>query len=275
MFKFDTIIMNPPYQGTRRLHQKFFNKGVEVVKDNGKVISIHPATPYFNKKPLVSDADKAFAANIKQYDTSVQIYPSNVFGDGAEIATGIAMTALTKTKTETSALTKVTYENDRVFYDVSLADMSMTQIAVDELRPIRIKFAKYAETVGNMQDHASLDKPNDKKARLQKIRGHVGTDDWNTLVSRNTKYYTGNGDFGVKVKNATQRENFYEYAKSNVARFGLALMKFNYHLDSGELTLVPWFDLDYKYEEEYLYEALGLTKKEIKIIEDFLPEYYD
>ena len=42
MLKFDYIIQNPPYAGT--LHTKFFNKGLDILSDTGKMVIIEPST---------------------------------------------------------------------------------------------------------------------------------------------------------------------------------------------------------------------------------------
>jgi hypothetical protein len=42
MPKFDYIVQNPPYSGT--LHIDFFNKGLDLLNKNGKMIIIEPAT---------------------------------------------------------------------------------------------------------------------------------------------------------------------------------------------------------------------------------------
>ena len=272
MNKFDAIIMNPPYAGKARLHQKFFNNAVAAVKEGGSVVSIHPATPYFNKKDTNKHDELVFAANVRTYNTSVEFLADDVF-DSADITTGLAITNLTKIKSNAANISSVKYVNGTTYDDVPLENIHMTEINPDDLVGIWNKFVKVVNSEsGSLQDNKATG--DTKKAYLQKLRGHNGTDDFYTLVSKDSKYHHGIGDFGVAVNNKTQRDNFYEYAKSNVARFGLALLKFNGNLANGELAMIPMVDLDYQYEEEYLYDMLGLTKKEIKIIEDFLPNYY-
>ena len=46
MLKFDYIIQNPPYAGT--LHTKFFNKGLDILSDTGKMVIIEPSTWLIN-----------------------------------------------------------------------------------------------------------------------------------------------------------------------------------------------------------------------------------
>ena len=47
--KFDTIIQNPPYNGT--LHLSFFEKGLDILSENGKMVIIEPATWLINLNP--------------------------------------------------------------------------------------------------------------------------------------------------------------------------------------------------------------------------------
>ena len=46
MPKFDYIIQNPPYKKT--LHLDFFNKGLDLLSETGKMIIIEPSTFYIN-----------------------------------------------------------------------------------------------------------------------------------------------------------------------------------------------------------------------------------
>ena len=69
--KFDAIVGNPPYKGKAALHQQFFNKAVDLVKDGGTVSFIQPATPYFNKKEKKKQPEQEMINNISKY------YPQN------------------------------------------------------------------------------------------------------------------------------------------------------------------------------------------------------
>ena len=46
MPKFDYIIQNPPY--AKSLHIKFFNKGLDILNDKGRMVIIEPATWLIN-----------------------------------------------------------------------------------------------------------------------------------------------------------------------------------------------------------------------------------
>ena len=279
MNKFDIIIMNPPYHGKARLHQKFFNNAVEAVKDNGKVISIHPATPYFNKKRLVSTADKLIAANLKAYVVDTKIVDSGVFGKDVAIATALAITTLTKTESEMPTINSFEYENGNVHKDISLEDISMTGEKIDPkvYRDIRIKYSNLIAKNGSIEDNMVLDGSH-KLAYMAKFRGsghvHWSHPEFFTLVSKNTEHYHGEGDYGLKVKNEYERANAYTYMRTNAARLGLSFLKMNLNIATKELTMVPMVDLSKEWTDAKLYKLLKLTDTEIRAIEDFLPDYY-
>lgn len=93
--KFDVVVGNPPYQGQRRLHQKFFNCAVKMAVQGGQVAFIQPATVYFNKKKNTDKPSQEMRNNIEKYATSVKMIDPTVF-DNALNFNDIAMTILTK-----------------------------------------------------------------------------------------------------------------------------------------------------------------------------------
>ena len=58
MPKFDYIIQNPPYAGT--LHTQFFNFGLDILKEDGKMTIIEPATWLINLREGVGDNPRIY-----------------------------------------------------------------------------------------------------------------------------------------------------------------------------------------------------------------------
>lgn len=69
--KFDYIIQNPPYDGKRNLFVKFFNEGLNILSENGRMVIIGPATWLINlrkngKASLYNDLkDRIFGQVVK------------------------------------------------------------------------------------------------------------------------------------------------------------------------------------------------------------------
>ena len=61
MPQFDYIIQNPPYVGPNKntqLHLEFFNKGLDILSDNGKMVVIEPSTWLINLRNTVPNNKK-------------------------------------------------------------------------------------------------------------------------------------------------------------------------------------------------------------------------
>lgn len=73
--KFDTVIINPPYKGS--LHLKFFEKALEHLNENGKMVIIEPAPMYINVRR--NDTFKrSTSSEIKKYDKIKKIIKGHV-----------------------------------------------------------------------------------------------------------------------------------------------------------------------------------------------------
>ncbi len=118
--KFDYIVGNPPYEGTRELLQQIFNKSVDMLKDNGIINFIQPAFPYHTKKKPKKHT-KRMQDIIKKYHTDVVIEAPSLFKNAA-IATDLAVTTLTKTE---DAIINVTYKNGDKYKKINLDDITM------------------------------------------------------------------------------------------------------------------------------------------------------
>lgn len=272
--KFDFVFGNPPYAGKAALHQQIFNKAVELVKDDGYVVFVQPATPYQNKKSKKKGHEKDMIANVLKYRSKVIIHPGTIF-EAAGVMTDVAITTLQKTKS-IPVVNQITYKNGETFDKVKIENISITEFSPEMYESIVSKFTKVCEDNGSVGSNMSKDESLDS-VFISKVRGNVGTSDFFTIVPKqdNREHYAENKntDFGLRIP-VSQSENFYNYCESYVARMGLAILKFNSNLANGELNLVPMFDFSRTYTDEELYQLVGLTDEEINAIENFLPDYY-
>jgi len=278
MNKFDVILGNPPYNGRAALHQQFFNKSYDLLKDGGVLAFIQPATTYFNKKDRQKDAVKIMIDNIQNNVCSVFIENPEVF-ENAGIQNDLSITVLEKTPSKTKNIESITYKNGNVYKDVPLEDISMTQIEPVVYAKIRTKYEKYVEKHGSLEDVISKE-VGTLKALLGKIRGTRPTDDdfYTFIPLRNNREDYGAGkdtDFGVSIENEKNVEFVYDYLESYVARFGLALLKFSQNTKNKEFALVPLVNFDKKYSDEYLYKMLDLTDDEVLEIKKVIVPLYD
>ena len=280
-FKPDVTIANPPYVGKAQLHQKFFNKAVEMTKDGGVVIFLQPATPYQNQKQPRKHEAKMME-NVLEYKTDVKILDSNIF-KGADIGNDLAVTVLHKVKNTSGKLNSITYKDGNKYENVSLEDISMTGISPDVFSKIKSKYENYTANNGSLQDktYYKLNSPKNNIAGLPKIRGHMGSSDMYTFQPTdvsNTKYYTTDiskkHDFGIEVKNNKEIRNVYSYLTTYVARFGLAILKNNPNNHMGEFAKVPLVDFNKKWTDEMLIKELKLTEKEMKVIINTVGNYH-
>jgi hypothetical protein len=113
-----------------------------------------------------------------------------------------------------------------------------------------------------------------KKFKIPKIRGHVGCDDFFTIISRDDAYDSQDNDHGIPVKNNKQRENIRSFLESFTGRFCLSMTKYNGNQHGGELRNFPKLDFDKKWDDESLCELFGITQKEYKEILRVIPDYY-
>ena len=270
----DVFITNPPYRGKKRLHQKFFNKAVEQVKDNGVVCFIQPAVAYFNKNANIDQFTQLMKNNVKKYSSSVEILKSNVFPHATN-QTALCITWLTK-KPSDVALEEIRYFGGAKFSLVQDIN-TIHQLPIDPKinKSIETKYKALVEKQGSL---SSLIVKDSKEliARLSRIRGHgLGSPDYFTFTSKEKRYNTYYGSFGIKAKTEEEAEYIFSYLETKMARYGLSLCKFNQHITTvSALSLTPLVPFTKKYTDQELYEMLELTEKEIETIETNIGEYY-
>ena len=270
--KFDVVVCNPPYKGQAQLHQQFFNKAVELLKDNGRLAFIQPATIYYNKKEETQKHSQTVRDNIKKYKTSVEFIHPKIF-ENANVFNDLAITHLVKTPSA-DEIESVTYTSGTQYTNVRLEDVTKTEMEPNMYASIVKKYKAFVAQHGSLLDVTTHD-ATVKKARITAQRGNVGCDDVYTFMPAPKKYWINHGDFGVPAKSDVMVENIYNYFTSNFARFGLAIYKFAGDLHGGAMGCVPLVPFNKKYTDDELYDMIGLNTNQREAIANCLPDYYD
>ncbi len=274
--KFDFVVGNPPYNGKAALHQKFFNLGFSLLVDGGVIAFIQPATMYFNKKENVRKApEKEMLGIVSATETEIIIKNENVF-TSAEVATKLAITL---SKKGIKGPVSITYENGFEQRNLKgVAGVNQLQIPADKFLSMLNKVKNYCQQVGTFQN--VVWEESNKKAKLPKIRGHVGGNpDFFTLVPRKCNrieetFNVGSHDFGIPLVSNDHLDNFYDYCELFFVRFCLALLKFNTNSHMGEMALIPMADFSHRHTDEEMFRNVGFTKEEIEWVYKVIPVYY-
>ena len=274
-----TSLTNPPYRGGEELHQRFFNRLCEI---SGNVITIQPATPYFNKNPKPRKHEAEMIDNILNHKTDAEIVSRNVF-ENATIENYLAITSTnTMQKNNTNKLSSITYEDGNKYDSVDMKDVNVLGIGPKTISVLREKFDNYVAKHGSLQDitYYKNKKFKNNLCGLPKLRSNIGTRVFYSFIpydEKISKYYTRSinekHDFGIEVKSNQQIKNVYAYLKTYVARFGLALIKIN-HNNTGAFKKVPLVDFNKTWTDEMLIKELKLTKKEVYIMKKVLGNYH-
>ena len=269
--KFDVVVGNPPYKGFACLHQRFFNRGVEKLKDEGHIVFIQPATPYYNKKGTRRENIKMLS-NLRKYEAEVKLIKSEgVFGD-VYIGSDIAITSLKKTLSKCDEIT-FTYPNG-TSYRSKVENINGLSISPDAYESIKDKYMAFIDKNGALIDLRGDENSEVKGAFIPSYS--FSGDQYYTMISNNPDHERIHDSAGIKmVIDLDQFEFFYGYIKTFVARFGLSLRKTNINLDRGELKSVPLVPFDRLWTDEELARLIGLTDEELEIIIKSLPDYHN
>lgn len=277
--KFSVGVINPPYDGKKRTHQKFFNKLFSIIEDNGVLASLQPATTYFNKKEthLTEPVINEMVNIIKGNTCEVEIENPEIF-DNAGIQNDLSVTYVLKDQNQTGVVDRITYKDGKTYSNVLLEDISQTAIDPVVCAKIRKKYEAYVLKHGSLENKITRVQGN-LKAHLGKIRGTRPTDnDFYTFIplreNRSDYGLSKDSTFGVSVSSKNEVDFVYDYLESYIARFGLALLKCSQNTASKEFALVPLVDFDKFYTDEDLRQMLNLTKAELEVIKKVIVPLY-
>jgi cyclopropane fatty-acyl-phospholipid synthase-like methyltransferase len=277
--KFDAVVGNPPYQGTKQLHQQFFNRAIDMLVDGGSIAFVQPATVYLNKKPNAGKHTQLMRDNINQYVTDVSLISPKVF-ENARINTKLAVTVLRKTTNSSGLVKSVTYRDIATYNDLLIDNINYMEMEPLVYASLYEKYTRYIAVNGSLQDitYSETDVPITLIASLSKIRSRIEARDFYTFISDNSDYWAKNvevaTDFGIPVTDNTQLANVYSYLQTYIARFGLAILKTNLNHHRGEFAKVPLVDFDHTYTDKQLCAMIGITPTEYAAILKVIVPYH-
>lgn len=270
--KFDVVFANPPYEGQKSLHQRFFNKAVEeLVDDGGTVCFLQPAVIYHNKKENPRKPTVQMRNHVIENTTRVYFVNSSVF-ENAAITGQCSVTVLTKDGSNSGVIELVQTVSGSTFNDVDLEYVNQQDMDIDTYKSIVEKIKAKAEEGGSL--HSLCRKSSEGTIfALPKVRGHSGTNDFYTFIPRDG--FDTSSDWGIAIDSETQHDNVRSYLKTTLARFAFSIRKYSVHLYAGELSLVPQVDFDQEWSDEKLMAEWGITEEEYAEILKVIPAYYD
>lgn len=225
--KYHIVIGNPPYQGQSQVHQKFFNMAVNMVRNNGTVSFVQPATTYLNKKAKTDDASQTMRNSIKKYKTQVRIIDPAIF-ENVDILGNLAVTKLVKTEDSDSRIERVEYINGDVHKNVDLENVTRTQMEPKMYAAIKAKYEALVKEKGSIDSLVRRD----RSALVARLPARV-TDrrKWPIFFIEGTRGTSG--AFGILASSKKEVDRIYEYLMTNPARFGLAIHMFASDLAGG------------------------------------------
>lgn len=269
--KFDIVLGNPPYSGVAALHQQFFNKSVELLRDGGEIVFIQPDSAYTSKKPRQKASNLEMMENIKKYKTSVKFVEGTVF-ESAAVATSLSITHLTKVE---DSQISVEYANGDKYDHIELENINKLGVEPETYHSIKTKIENYISKNGCLQDIVFRGYDGIKKScfKISEIRGHPGDDDFYTFVSNDEKYHELKYcEIGILI-NKDEYKSLYSYLKTFISRFALSIYKTNTNQIRG-FGIVPLVPFDRIWTDEMLAKEICITDKELQEIRKILPDYH-
>ena len=273
--KFDSVLANPPYDGVKELHQRFFNKSVnELVVDGGTVCFLQPATIYNNKKPNQKSESRMMQANVKQHTTHVTMQDPKIFKK-AKLRAGLSVTMLIKDDSNSGVIDTLDYLSGERHESIDLQDVNKLEMNPSVYRSIYDKILYQVSLNGALASIAEWNQPG---LKITHMNGNAGPEHYSLLnKSENLREYISepsNDKFTMRIAKE-EVPNAVSYLETFILRFALSLHKYNEQFNRGELKSVPLVDFNQEWTDEKLMAEWGITEDEYAEILKVIPAYYD
>ena len=306
MTKFDFIIQNPPYN--KSLHLDFFNKGLDLLSDTGKMVIIEPSTWLIELRQNIADKKSsqmkkyiALKERIKGHVSKVIIENfNNEFNVGLYVPCSI--TYIDKSK----EYKQIEYSNCGIKkYINSLCDCNL----IGNYEIIKSIFEKL-NNYGKVINHICHENKQDKNIYYAKCLAILGrsfcgdprwSDVWfiNDLYAQPTYWQTFDTRMETPISKTPHRalKNGYHYDNPvytnkivtniygtldeltnlqhniyNTKLFPFINICLTIDQNNTSLPYVPWL-VDKKYTDKEIYDMFGFTNEEIKLIETTIKKY--
>lgn len=271
--KYTTIIMNPPYE--KDLHKKFLLWAWDHATI---VISIQPCQ-FLYKHMNLNKLDTELAKKTRKYTNDIWIMNPNLIWPDHKFASpvGIFYTVAEDPIILTDPIHVHDEMTDDEYNAYELSDFYKRHTQLHEFT----KVLEYYLAVhpGTVTDHEGL-RANSWTVELAKIRGHISetnkdiydNDDFATMVMRDHKPVyglTSSDKQCFSFDTETEAWNFINYLKTDFARLCLYINKHGLHLDSANMSSIPWMDFTHTWDDEILFNLLFTKNPKI------LPAYYN
>ena len=301
MPKFDYIIQNPPYN--KNLHIQFFNKGLDILSDNGKMVIIEPATWLINIRK-----DGNVKSIYKDFKKSIQNKISKVIVDNfnhelnTRINNSFSITYIDNSKND-DKFESIIFGNKKILNDIMFINY------IEDYNNIWNIINKCLEKCDNIGKHVfdlekKVDIRNNKKNSFIRIcnivahylslvdEGHKESD--NSYDNKNNLItYTNllsNGEVSsnpLKKLNSVKKEtdkyancivgtyqeltNWKHFCENNTLPLFINICM-TIDQNNNSLKYVPWL-VDKQYTDEEIYKMFNFTQQEINLIEKTVKKF--
>lgn len=282
--KFDSIVMNPPFDGD--LHLQMLDKAIDITKDDGNIVWVHPSNWLLagnkgeNTKKIYNELKVKVDKLKKKF---ILFNANNIFKIGMFMP--CCITVIDKREKDRSAevideLQDKIFEYENIFRVNKFGDYPEYYSLLDKI--------SFLAKNDNLENHKESTERRTLVAHphyvnIAAIRGNVSmrdddimvSDDFYTIVTKDLIVENKNTKplyFGFSDK--TQADYFLSYLRTYFARFCLSLVKTNGNLHRGEMVLIPWLDFSQNWTDEALRQKFNITDNEWTFIKSVVPEYY-